>query len=80
MRAQAWRAEEARHTAGDAALFVQPGDPDCLAGALRGVLASPAAAAALVEAGKARAAQLDWRVLAPKILTWYESTQGPSSA
>jgi phosphatidylinositol alpha-mannosyltransferase len=69
-----------REAAGDAALFVQPGDPDCLAGALRRVLASPAAAAALVEAGKARAAQLDWRVLAPKILTWYESTQGPSGS
>ena len=68
-----------REAAGDAALFVQPGDPDCLAGALRGVLASPAAAAALVEAGKARAAQLDWRVLAPEILACYESAGGPGS-
>jgi phosphatidylinositol alpha-mannosyltransferase len=69
-----------RETAGAAALFVRPGDSVCLAGALQEVLASTrAAAAALVEAGKARAAQLDWRVLAPEILTCYESAGGPGS-
>jgi glycosyltransferase involved in cell wall biosynthesis len=59
---------------------VQPGDPARLAAALREVLGSPATATRLVQAGKARAAQLDWRVLAPEVLTWYESTAGPSSA
>jgi phosphatidylinositol alpha-mannosyltransferase len=68
-----------REAAGNAALFVQPGDPAGLAAALREVLTAPASATCLVRAGKDRAAQLDWRVLAPEILTCYESAGRPPS-
>ena len=69
-----------REAAGDAARFVQPGDPAGLATALREVLAGPASAARLVRAGKDRAAELDWRVLAPEILTRYEGAGRPGAA
>jgi phosphatidylinositol alpha-mannosyltransferase len=45
-----------RLAAGEAACFVPPGDPDALAGALAGLLADPRRRAALVAAGRARAA------------------------
>jgi phosphatidylinositol alpha-mannosyltransferase len=69
-----------REAAGDAARFVRPGDPAALAGALREVLASPASAACLVRAGRKRAAELDWRVLAPEILARYERAGRRGSA
>jgi len=69
-----------REAAGDAARFVRPGDPAGLAEALREVLAGPASAARLVRAGKDRAADLDWRVLAPEVLARYERARraGPA--
>src|SRR5207302_10846490 len=66
-----------REAAGDAARFVPPGDPAGLAEALREVLAGPASAARLVRAGKDRAAELDWRVLAPEVLVRYGRAGGP---
>ena len=69
-----------REAAGDAARFVPPGDPAGLAEALREVLAGPASAARLVRAGKDRAAELDWRVLAPEILARYERAGRPCCA
>jgi len=69
-----------REAAGDAARFVRPGDPAGLARALREVLAEPASAARLVRAGKDRAAELDWRVLAPQVLTRYERAGRPGCA
>jgi phosphatidylinositol alpha-mannosyltransferase len=69
-----------REAAGEAALFVPAGDAPGLAAALREVLATPCSATDLVEAGKARAARMDWRRVAPEILTWYEGGERPSSA
>jgi len=69
-----------REAAGDAARFVRPGDPAGLAEALREVLAGPASAARLVRAGKDRAAELDWRVLAPEVLARYEHAGRPGPA
>jgi phosphatidylinositol alpha-mannosyltransferase len=69
-----------REAAGDAAVFVRPGDQSGLAEGLRDVLAGPALAARLIWAGKGRAAGLDWRVLAPEILARYERAGRPGSA
>lgn len=46
--------------AGDAALLVDPTDPDAIAGALDRVLGNPALAADLAERGQARAAMYTW--------------------
>jgi phosphatidylinositol alpha-mannosyltransferase len=59
-----------REAAGAAAAFVPPGDAAGLAAALSEVLTG--SAGPLVEAGRRRAAELDWRVLAPEILALYE--------
>lgn len=61
-----------REAAGDAARYVPPGDAAALAGALGEVLAGGEAVAALVARGRARAAELDWRVLAPRIIACYD--------
>ncbi|HWD08299.1 MAG TPA: glycosyltransferase family 4 protein [Actinomycetota bacterium] len=60
-----------REAAGAAARFVPRDDPVLLAAALGELLANPPAAAALVEAGRKRAAELDWRVLASEIAGCY---------
>ena len=59
-----------REAAGDAAVLVSPGDPAALAVALGETLAGTGASR--IEAGLRRAAELDWRVLAPEILGLYE--------
>jgi len=65
-----------REAAGGAARFVAPDDPTALATALSEVLADPSAAAELVEAGRTRAAELDWRVLAAEIAGCYREATG----
>ena len=59
--------------AGDAALLIEPGDTDALAGAIGRVLADPAAGAGLVERGRARAAELTWARCAELTATAYAS-------
>ena len=61
-----------REAAGDAARFVPPGDAPALAAALGEVLAGGEAVADLVARGRARAAELDWRALAPRIIDCYQ--------
>ena len=55
-----------------AARLVEPGDPDALARAIRGVLEDPDAAAHLREVGSRRAAQFDLEVLCDRYLELYE--------
>lgn len=62
-----------REAAGYAAVLVPPGDERALAGALRDVLTDPGRAARLVEAGRRRAAGLDWSVLVDDVLECYET-------
>jgi len=59
--------------AGDAALLIEPGDTDALAGAIGRVLADPAAGAGLVERGRARAAELTWERCAELTAAAYAS-------
>jgi glycosyltransferase involved in cell wall biosynthesis len=47
-------------TGGDAAVYVDPDDPDAWASAVESVLADPAARASLVERGRRRASQFSW--------------------
>lgn len=61
-----------REAAGDAARFVPPGDAPALAAALGEVLDGGGDVAALVARGRARAAELDWQVLAPRIIACYD--------
>ena len=65
-----------REAARRAARTVPVGDPVALAAALHQVLTDPDTAAALVERGRARAAELDWRVLARDVLACYHSATG----
>ncbi len=60
-----------REAAGEAAVFVKPGDPAALAAALGQVLEGGASAQRLVALGQARSAELDWRALAPRIVECY---------
>lgn len=57
---------------GRAGRLVPPGDPTALAGAVGAVLEDPAAAAALAEAGRRRAAAFSWDAVVPRIEAVYE--------
>ena len=46
--------------AGDAAVYVDPADPDAIADAIRSVLDSPAERERMSRAGLARAAEFSW--------------------
>lgn len=65
-----------REAAGEAARFVPRDDPAALATALGDLLADRSAAAGLVEAGRKRAAELDWRLLATEIAGCYREAVG----
>lgn len=65
-----------RSAAASAARLVPPGDPTALAEALEEVLADPSVAAGLVERGRSRAAEVDWRVLAGDVLACYRDAAG----
>jgi phosphatidylinositol alpha-mannosyltransferase len=62
-----------REAARGAAHIVATGDPEALARGLREVLSDAALAADLVERGRRRAAELDWRVLAADVLACYRA-------
>jgi glycosyltransferase involved in cell wall biosynthesis len=59
--------------AGPAALVFDPGDPESIAGACRRLLADPALAAALVEAGRRRLGDFSWERTARQTLEVYRS-------
>jgi phosphatidylinositol alpha-mannosyltransferase len=56
-----------------AGVLVPTGDPAALAGALRDLLTDPVRRAALSAAGRARAAQFDWPVVAGQVLQVYQA-------
>jgi len=64
-----------REAAQEAAALVPPGDAPSLAAALRALLRDRDAARSLVEAGRRRAAELDWKVLARDVLACYEEAR-----
>jgi len=57
---------------GDAALMVEPGDSDALAGALEKVLVDEGMRAALIERGRARAGEFTWDACATGLVGLYE--------
>jgi len=61
-----------KEASGGAALHVPAGDPVATANALCSVLSDPSGSKSLVEAGRRRAAELDWLVVANKITEIYE--------
>lgn len=61
-----------REVAGEAALFVPPGDADALAAAIRRLLADPETAGRLRSAGVHRALEFSWRRTAAETLKAYE--------
>jgi glycosyltransferase involved in cell wall biosynthesis len=64
---------------GESALLVEPGDPAALAAALRRVLADGALAARLAAAGRARAGDFSWPVLAERVLDVYRAVTRPTA-
>lgn len=68
--------EPFREVAGDAALYVAPGDPTALAAAVTRLLGSSSERAALAEAALARVRSFDWSVVLPQYLECYEAAAG----
>ncbi|MGH2706791.1 MAG: glycosyltransferase family 4 protein, partial [Actinomycetota bacterium] len=60
-----------REAGGDAPLYAPPGDVPALAAALAGILSSDDRAGKLSEAGRRRAAELDWEVLVDEVIDCY---------
>ena len=67
------RATSLPEVAGDAAILVDPDDPDELADALATVICDAAVHRSMIEAGLERAAQFSWTDAARKLLAVYES-------
>jgi glycosyltransferase involved in cell wall biosynthesis len=62
--------------AGDAALLVDPGDPDAIADAVRRVLDDEPLARKLSEAGRTRAAEFTWAKTAAGLKEMYRELRG----
>jgi phosphatidylinositol alpha-mannosyltransferase len=68
--------EPFREVAGEAALYVAPGDPAALASAVTRLLGSSSERAALAEAALARVTRFDWSVVLPQYLDCYQAVAG----
>lgn len=73
------RATSLPEVGGDAAVYVDPTDPDDIAGTLRRVLADASARDALTAAGRERVRAFSWRRAARAHLAAFESAASPSS-
>ncbi|MEX0700103.1 MAG: glycosyltransferase family 4 protein [Acidimicrobiia bacterium] len=68
--------EPFREVAGEAALYVAPGDPAVLASAVTRLLGSSSERAALAAAALARVTRFDWSVVLPQYLECYQAVAG----